>query len=119
MERRSAPAPVDDGRAVAPEDRTLPGMSIEIQALEVHALAATLRDTAGEADWVWVGLADPPPVGGPLQSAAEAFVDSSRTAGRALAGELRWLGSTIAAAADSWTSLDAVVVPPAGRLRPA
>lgn len=109
---------MDDGRAVAPEGRTLPGMSIEIRALEVHALAATLRDTAGQADWLWVGPADPPPVGGVLQPAAEEFVESSRTAGRALAGELRWLASTIAATADSWTSLDAVVVPPAGRLRP-
>jgi len=94
-------------------------MSIEIQALEVHALAATLRDTAGEADWVWVYRADPPPVGGHLQPATEAFVESSRTAGRALAGELRWLASTLAVTADSWTDLDAVVVPPSGRLRPA
>ena len=110
---------MDGGRAVAAGDRTLPGMSIDIQAHEVHALAAGLRESAGEADRVRVGLADPPRVDGPLQPAAEAFVESSRTAGRALAGELRWLASTIAAAADSWTRLDAVVVPPAGRPRPA
>ena len=94
-------------------------MSIEIRAAEVHALAATLRHTAGEADWVWVGRPDAPQAGGPLQPSAEAFVEASRTAGRALAGELRWLASTLAAAADSWTSLDAVVVPPSGGLRPA
>ena len=109
---------MDDGRGVRSGDRTLPGMSIEIQAHEVHALAARLHDTAGEADRVWAGLADPR-VGGPLQPAAEASVESSRTTGRAIAGELRRLASTIAATADSWTSLDAVVVPPAGRPRPA
>ena len=90
-----------------------------MQALEVHALADTLRDAAGEADWTAVRLAGTPPVGGPLQPALEAFLDGHRTAGRALAGELRWLGSAVAAAADSWTRLDGVVVPPVGRLRPA
>jgi hypothetical protein len=41
-----------------------------------------------------------------LQSAVEAFLDGHRTAGRALAGELAWLGATVAAVADSWLALD-------------
>jgi hypothetical protein len=94
-------------------------MSIEIRALEVHALADTLRATAGEADVVGVRLADAAPVGEDLQPAVEAFLDAYRTTGRALAGELRWLGSTVAAVADSWMALDAALVAPAGRPRAA
>ena len=94
-------------------------MSIEIRALEVHALAAALRDVAGEADWIGVRLAGTPAVGGTLQAAVEAFLACHRTAGLALAGELRWLGSGVAAAADSWVRLDGAVVAPAGRLRAA
>jgi hypothetical protein len=110
---------VDDGRAGSPPHRTLPAMSIEIRALEVHALAAVLRDAAGEADWIGVRLAGSPAVGGPLQPAVEAFLDCHRTAGSALAGELRWLGSAVAGAADSWVRLDGGVVAPAGRPRAA
>jgi hypothetical protein len=94
-------------------------MSIEIRALEVHALAAVLRDAAGEADWVGVRLAGTPHVGGPLQPAVDAFLDCHRTAGRALAGELRWLASAVAAAADSWERLDGALVAPAARMRAA
>ena len=79
--------PVDDGPARR-RPRTLPGMDIEIRALEVHALAAVLRDAAGEADWIGVRLAGSPQVGGPLQPAVDAFLDCHRTAGQALAGEL-------------------------------
>jgi hypothetical protein len=113
----SAAQPVDDGRAESVADRTLPGMSIEMRALEVHALAATVRDAAGEADWIGVRLAGAPAVGGPLQPAVDAFLDCHRTAGLALAGELRWLGSTIAAVADSWVRLDGALVAPAARMR--
>ena len=112
-----AAEPVDDGRARAPPDRTLPGMSIEMRALEVHALAATVRDAAGEADWISVRLAGNPAVGGPLQPAVEAFLECHRTAGLAVAGELLWLGSTVAAVADSWVRLDGALVAPAGRMR--
>ena len=94
-------------------------MNIEIRALEVHALAAVLRDAAGEADWIGVRLAGSPPVGGPLQPAVDAFLDCHRTAGQALAGELRWLGSAVAAAADSWVRLDGSLVAPAARMRAA
>jgi hypothetical protein len=92
-------------------------MSIEMRALEVHALAATLRDVAGEADLIGVRLAGAPAVGGTLQPAVEAFLDCHRTAGLALAGELRWLGSTVAAVADSWVRLDGSLVAPAARMR--
>ena len=109
--------PVDDGRAGSAADRTLPGMSIEMRALEVHALAATVRDAAGEADWIGVRLAGPAPVGGSLQPAVEVFLDCHRTVGLALAGELRWLGSTIAGVADSWVRLDGSLVAPRARMR--
>ena len=110
---------MDNDRGGAAADRTLPGMSIEIRALEVHALAATLRDTAGEADLIGVRLAGVPAVGGPLQPAVEAFLDCHRLAGLALAGELRWLGSTVAGVADSWVRLDGTLMAPAGRMRAA
>jgi hypothetical protein len=112
-----AAQPVDDAPAGSTRDRTLPGMSIEIRALEVHALAATLRDTAGEADLIGVRLAGARSVGGALQPAVEAFLECHRTAGLALAGELRWLGSTVAGVADSWVRLDGALVRPAGRMR--
>ena len=94
-------------------------MSIEIRALEVHALAGALRSAAGEADLIGVRLDSPAPVGGDLQPAVEAFLDAYRTTGRALAGELRWLGSTVAGVADSWVALDAALVAPPGRRRAA
>jgi hypothetical protein len=94
-------------------------MDIEIRALEVHALAAVLRDVAGEADWIGVRLVGSSPVGDPLQPAVDAFLDCHRTAGRALAAELRWLGSAVAAAADSWVRLDGSLVAPAARMRAA
>ena len=117
MVRGAAGQPVDDDRGKAAGHRTLPGMSIEMRALELHALAATLRDAAGEADWIGVRLAGDPAVGGPLQPAVEAFLECQRTAGLAVAGELRWLGSTVAAVADSWTRLDGTLVAAAGRMR--
>ncbi len=119
MAARQAAEPVDDARARPAVARRLPGMSIEILALEVHALAAGLRDAAGEADVIGVRLNCTPQVNGTLQPAVEVFLDCHRTAGLALAGELRWLGSTVAAVADSWVRLDAVIVAPAGRLRAA
>ena len=81
-------------------------MSIEMPAAEVFALAGELRaraENAVEAASRLGGLAD---VGGSLQPTIEAFLVSSRTAGRAMAGELRWLGDTVAAVADSWLDLD-------------
>jgi len=90
-------------------------MTIEMHAPEVFALADLLRNSSGDADGIAARLAGPPQVGGSLQSALEGFLESHRTAGRALAGELQWLGTTFAAAADSWLDLDAQLLAPHGR----
>ena len=81
-------------------------MSIEMPAAEVHQLAATLRGAAGGAEEIGVRLSGAPRVGAALDAAVQAFLDSHRAAGRALAGELGWLGDTVAAVADSWLRLD-------------
>ena len=81
-------------------------MSIEMPAAEVHALAGTLRGAAARAEEIAPRLDGAGDVGGTLQPAVEAFLDSHRSAGRALAGELGWLGATVAAVADSWLALD-------------
>lgn len=109
--------PVDDGRVDRAADCTLPAMSIEMRALEVQALAAILCEAARDADRIGVRLAGARTVGGPLQPAVEGFLDCQRTAGLALAGELRWLGSTVAGVADSWVRLDGALVAPGGRMR--
>ena len=75
-------------------------------ALEVRALADGLRRRVAEADEAHLRLGAPTSIGGPLQPTVEAFLQSHRTAAQALAGELRWLGETIAAVADSWLALD-------------
>ena len=75
-------------------------------ASEVRALADELRDLAAEAEEAQHWLAGPTDVGGPLQSVVEAFLLTHRTAGQAMAGELRWLGDTVDAVADSWLTLD-------------
>jgi hypothetical protein len=85
-------------------------MSIEMPALEVYALADALRNCAAEADEAQHRLAVPTHVGGPLQTAVEAFLDSHRTAGHAVAGELRWLGETVSGVADSWLALDGALL---------
>jgi hypothetical protein len=85
-------------------------MSIEMPAAEVHALADELRDRAGEAEEAQLRLAGPAHVGGPLQPAVEAFLLSHRTAGQALAGELRALEATITSVADSWLALDGALL---------
>jgi hypothetical protein len=108
--------PVDDARAAPATARTLPGMSIDMPAAEVHAMAASLRGSAADADEIGARLRGTHSVGGDLQPAIEAFVESHRMTGEVLAGELRWLGATIAGVADSWLRLDGVLVRPRGRL---
>ena len=54
-------------------------------------------------------------VGGGVQAAIETFLESHRAAGRALVGELAWLGDTVAAVADSWLRLDGALLPSHGR----
>jgi hypothetical protein len=81
-------------------------MSIQMPAAEVHALGSRLVQSAGEAEDVGARLTRAAEVGSPLQPAVESFLDCHRAAARAMAGELRWLGSTIATVADSWLELD-------------
>jgi hypothetical protein len=90
-------------------------MSIEMPAVEVYALASMLGDASTDAEEIGSRLGGAPQVGGPLQPVLEGFLDGHRTAGRALAGELRWLGSTVAAVADSWARLDEALLRPSGR----
>lgn len=79
-------------------------------ALEVYALADALRTCAAEAEEAQHRLTVAADIGGPLQPAVEAFLDSHRTAGQALAGELRWLGVTVRAVADAWLALDGALL---------
>jgi hypothetical protein len=93
-------------------------MSIEMPAAEVYALADTLRGAVGDAEEITIRLRDAPPELGPgLQVAVASFLESHRAAGRALAGELAWLGGTVAAVADSWLTLDGSLLAPSGRAR--
>ena len=85
-------------------------MSIEMPAAAVYALAHSLSGSAGTAAEIAVRLHDPGDVGPLLRAAVEGFLDSHRTAGRALAGELEWLGDTVAAVADSWLMFDGTVL---------
>jgi hypothetical protein len=90
-------------------------MTIEVPAAEVYALGATLRGQAEEAADAATRFAGPAPVGGPLQPAVDGFLECHRTAVRALAGELDWLGRTVAAVADSWLALDGSLLTPRGQ----
>jgi len=90
-------------------------MSIEMPAAEVYRLANVLRGSSADAEEIGSRLDGRAPVGGPLQGPVEAFLESHRAAGRALTGELQWLGNTVAAVADSWLRLDGTVMPTLGR----
>lgn len=91
-------------------------MSIEMPAAEVRGLASVLLGSVPDAEEIASLLGRPPQVGGPLQGPVDAFVESHRAAGAAVAGELRWLGSTVSAVADSWLRLDAAIVSTHGRM---
>jgi hypothetical protein len=93
-------------------------MTIEVPEREVHAFAQALRSQAELADEVATGFAGGADVGGGLQPAVDGFLECHRTAATALAGELRWLGTTVAAVADSWIGLDGSVLAPRGRVAP-
>jgi hypothetical protein len=91
-------------------------MTIEVPAAEVYALAAALSGQAGEADEIALRLGDCAAVGGPVQPAIDGFLACHRTAAVAVAGELRWLGGTVAAVADSWLGLDGSLLAPPGEV---
>ena len=90
-------------------------MSIELPSAEVRALAGTLRGAAGSAEEIAARLDRAGNVGDVLQPAVEAFLDGHRVAGRALAGELAWLGDTVSAVAESWLALDRALLGSRGR----
>ena len=90
-------------------------MSIEITPAEVHTLAGTLRGAAADAEEIASRLDRPGDVGDVLLPAVEAFLDSHRVAGRALAGELGWLAGTVADVADSWLAVDRQLLASRGR----
>jgi hypothetical protein len=92
--------------------------SIRVPPEEVYALAASLGEQAHPADDVAGLLAGAPAVGGPLQAALEDLFLCHRTAARAVAGELRWLGTTISAVVDSWLGLDGSLLAPRGEATP-
>jgi hypothetical protein len=106
---------VDDAGGDGAVAATLPGMSIEMPAAEVYRLAAALRGAAADAEEIAVRLRGRPHVGGVLQAAIETFLDSHRSAGQVFAGELAWLGDTVAAVADSWLRLDGALLAPHGQ----
>jgi hypothetical protein len=90
-------------------------MSIELPPGEVHALADRLRAAAADAGEIAARLDRAGNVGDVLQPRVEAFLDAHRAAGRALAGELGWLGATVAAVADSWLAMDRQLLASRGR----
>jgi hypothetical protein len=90
----------------AQRERKTDGMSIEMPAAEVHALAAELRRRSDDALEAASRLGRHAFVGGSLQPTLEAFLAGHRTAGRAMAGELQWLGDTVSGVAASWLALD-------------
>jgi hypothetical protein len=85
-------------------------MSIQLPAAEVYGLARALWAAEVTAQDFGNGLGDPGDVGAHLSTAVEAFLECQRMTGRALAGELRWLGDTVDAVADSWLGFDATVL---------
>jgi hypothetical protein len=91
-------------------------MTIEVPAAEVYALAAAVRSMADVAVEAVRLLGESRPVHGPLQPAVEGFLECHRTASCALAGELDWLGRTVASVADSWLRLDGSLLTPRGQV---
>ena len=110
--------PVDNGPASAVPGGTLRPVTIEVPAAEVYALGDALRAQAELATEAAARLGAPPSVSGPLQAPLEGFLECHRTAATALAGELGWLGGTVAAVADSWLRLDGSLLAPPGQALP-
>jgi hypothetical protein len=80
-------------------------MPIEVVPAELYELAAVLQAAADRADLV-SSQAPADQVTGAVGPAVLALGEILQTAAACLAGELRWLGSAVAAAADSWLGLD-------------
>jgi hypothetical protein len=88
-------------------------MSIEVVPAELYALAGVLRAAADRAGRAAAEVPDAA-VGGSVGPPLQAFAETVRTAAGCLAGELRWLGSAVAGAADSWLGLDGSLLPGRG-----
>lgn len=88
-------------------------MSIEVVPAELYALASLLR-AAGDRAVLASAAVPGDPVDGAVGPVVLAFCETVRTAGSRLAGELRWLGSAVAGAADSWLGLDGSLLPRRG-----
>lgn len=93
-------------------------MTIEVPPEQLHALADALRAQGNEADEIATRLHGAPEVPVPLAGPVGAFLEAHGVAGAAVAGELRWLGGTIAATADSWLGLDGSMLAPRGEAVP-
>jgi hypothetical protein len=104
--------PVDDASRGPARGHTAP-VSIEMPVERVRALGRSLEAAAGTADDARTRLVDEGDVDGPLRTPVELFLDRHRTLATALAGELRWLGGTVAGIADAWAQLDATLLLPA------
>ncbi|MCZ2811528.1 hypothetical protein O2W15_08775 [Modestobacter sp. VKM Ac-2979] len=92
-------------------------MVIEVVPARLYALAGVLDAASVRA--AQVGAAgDGAGVGGPLGPVVAGFGETVATAGGCLAGELTWLRSAVATAADSWQQLDGELLPGRGAAVP-
>lgn len=92
-------------------------MVIEVVPARLYALAGVLDAASARA--AQVGAAgDGAGVGGPLGPVVAGFGETVATAGGCLAGELAWLRSAVATAADSWQQLDGALLPGRGAAVP-
>ena len=80
-------------------------MTIEVPPDQLYLMADRLRAAAAETVRA-TGSVPCAQVDGPLAGPVADFTAGARAATAALAGELDWLGDTIAAVADSWLALD-------------
>ena len=80
-------------------------MVIEVVPARLYALAGVLDAASARATQVGAP-ADGAGVGGPLGPVVAGFGETVAAAAGCLAGELAWLRSAVATAADSWQQLD-------------
>jgi hypothetical protein len=85
-------------------------MPIEVVPAELYELAAVLQAAADRADLV-PSQTPTDQVTGAVGPAVLALGEILQTAAACLTGELRWLGSAVAGAADSWLGLDGSLLP--------
>lgn len=91
-------------------------MTIEVPAVELYAVAATLRAGSERAVDARVWLDAPVDVGGDVQAGVASFAETARIAVVAVGGELDWLGRVLVQTADSWLGLDGSLLPVRGEV---